>query len=211
MLRYSFVGDAAAWVHAIERLATRWGCAAAVNGVAKGDTETAFRFRLHAAAVMAKPSHAGQRPQLVWELVGPRIEQATDEWLYQLEKQEGSDEWAHLNKAREAFFKGDFDAALARVATGRGALAAVPSSSPPAGGAAASELHRAYASLAAAAARRPRRPHALLHDAHLSAEEGAAAAAAGAGPDAPGATGGCDWNPLPEVPLDVPTTSAEDL
>eukprot|EP00662_Eupelagonemidae_sp_cell21_P034412 gene34412-20752_t len=65
LLRYSFIGDPACWVHALERLATRWGSAAAANGVAntrhthvtiygvaKADAETAFAFRLRAAATM---------------------------------------------------------------------------------------------------------------------------------------------------------------
>eukprot|EP00662_Eupelagonemidae_sp_cell21_P036405 gene36405-51749_t len=53
-----------------------------------------------AAACVAKASHAGRPPQLLWQVVGPRKEQGEGEWMYQLAVQERDDVWRHANGAQ---------------------------------------------------------------------------------------------------------------
>eukprot|EP00664_Eupelagonemidae_sp_cell27_P000112 gene112-6529_t len=119
LLVYSFVGDAAAWVHALERLATRWGAAVAANEPVKQDAETAFYFRLRGAAAMAKRSHAGQREQRLWEAVAQQSEQEADEWMYQLEQAKAADVWRDYNLAHKSSLEGDFLIAEERITAGR--------------------------------------------------------------------------------------------
>eukprot|EP00666_Eupelagonemidae_sp_cell4sb_P001765 gene1765-22877_t len=120
LLRYSFVGHAATWAHAAERLASRWEAAAAVNAPVKRDAETSFYFRLRSVATMAKRGHAGQRPGHVWEIVAEQAEQqAGIEWLYAIEQAEAADVWRHYNLAHAAFSSGQYPAAEQRIADGR--------------------------------------------------------------------------------------------
>eukprot|EP01065_Artemidia_motanka_P021181 TRINITY_DN252_c2_g1_i1.p1 TRINITY_DN252_c2_g1~~TRINITY_DN252_c2_g1_i1.p1 ORF type:complete len:886 (+),score=302.24 TRINITY_DN252_c2_g1_i1:96-2660(+) len=110
--RYQVIGATATWVHALERLASGWSAAVVVNGAVKSDSETSFLYRLRDKVGIKKHSHLGLRQHTVWECLGARDQQPTEEWMYQLARQQASDPWQMYNKAREAFVNGRYDAAI---------------------------------------------------------------------------------------------------
>lgn len=163
--RFTFIGEIAAWVYACERLGTRWtGCRVVANGTAKNDSDSAFVFRLRAAATMAKTAgdEKASKPTLLWEIISSVGEAETDEWMYQLENQEGKDPYRHYNLAMQLFYRGNFDGVADKIAAGRSAVREQSAAE------ASSAMEQLYRDLEVAAEERPEKRHELFYDAVLS-------------------------------------------
>lgn len=172
LLRYSFVGATASWIHITERLTTRWGFLAAVNATVQADVHTHFTFLLRAAGVLDKPGYSSEKPHLMYELKARKGEESVAEWMYQLQTAEAADPWAAFNTAMRALIKGDGTAAA------RCAEKACAAELSPGGDPAATELRAAWAELSRKAARDAGGRPAIVVEAHL--HDGIDSAPAGA-------------------------------